>query len=261
MMKRLIYIGLLLLAISIVSYYAIFSALASPTSSVLGQNITRIYDNYTLSGNAINVFSFNSTPDNASIYLERSDVPLDVILLNGTGYGLWRTEVNGSAAATGYLTLAKSLEGRGAVIIYTNITNATIPVTFSKPVYSQNESNLSLGILGAGRFYVLSAISPSSAVSKATVKSTLAEGITLGNSANRLSEFSLAGITVTIMLIAGLIIILIGIMKQDKKKQSEEIKQEVVDKLYKGIKNSSSEDFAERKPKHRAGKEESGRGK
>jgi hypothetical protein len=63
------------------------------------------------------------------------------------------------------------------------------------------------------------------------------------------------------MLIAGLIIILIGIMKQDKKKQSEEIKQEVVDKLYKGIKNSSSEDFAERKPKHRAGKEESGRGK
>ena len=260
MMKRLIYIGLLLLAISIVSYYAIFSSLAGPSSAALSQNITRIYDNYTLSGNAINVFSFKSSPGNASIYLERSDLPLDVILLNSTGYGLWRAEANGSTAA-GYLKLAESLEGKGAVIIYSNVTNATIPVTFSQPVYSQNESNLSLGILGPGRFYVLSAISTGSIGNSATVKSTLAEGISIGNSAGRLSEFSFAGIAVTIMLIAGLIIILIGIMKQDKKKQNEEIKQEVVDELYKGIRNSSYEDSSAYKHKPKAKREKHSRGK
>ena len=254
MMKRLIYIGLLLVAISIVAYYAVFAAIVSPSSASLGQNVTRVYDNYTLSGNAINVFSFNSTPGNASIYLERSNEPLDVILLNSTGYGLWKAGVN-SSAALGYLSLAKSLEGKGAIMIYSNATNATIPVTFSVPAYAENESNLSLGLLGAGRFYVLSAISQHPNVSTATVKSTLAEGISLGNSANRLDEFSLAGITVTIVLIAGLIIILIGIMKQDKKKQSEEIKQEVVDKLYRGIKNSSSEDLAAHKQKRKAHKE------
>ncbi len=261
MMKRLIYIGLLLLAISIVSYYAIFSTIVGPGSQALGRNVTRVYDNYTLSGNSINVFSFNSTPGNASIYLERSNVPLDVILLNGSGYGLWRAEANSSATAKAYLSLAESLEGKGAVIIYSNVTNATIPLTFSKPVYTQNESNLSLGILGAGRFYILSAISQSPTVGDATVKSTLAGDISLGSTTGVLSEVSNAGIAVTITLIAGLVIILIGIMKQDKKKQGEDIKQEAVDKLYSGIKNSSSEDFAARSPRHKERKKEHGRGK
>ncbi|MCL4387775.1 hypothetical protein M1567_01330 [Candidatus Marsarchaeota archaeon] len=250
---------MLLLAISIISYYAIFSALVSPTSSALGHNITRVYDNYSISGNSINVFSFNSTPENASVYFERSSAPLEVFLLNGSGYGLWRAEVNSSATSADYLSIAKGLEGRGALIIYDNATNATIPVTFSKPIYSENESNLSFGILGAGRFYVLSAVSPYSTVSNATVKSALAEGISLGGSANKLTEFSLSGIVVTLMLIAALIIILVGIMKQDTKKQAEEIKPEVVDALYKGIKGTSSEELAERKLKHKAGKKGAGR--
>ncbi|MEM0201684.1 MAG: hypothetical protein QXR73_00710 [Candidatus Micrarchaeaceae archaeon] len=249
MMKRLIYIGLLLLAISIISYYAIYSSVVSLSSSGFGQNITRVYDNYSLSGNSINIFSFNSTTGNASIYLERSNLPLDVFLLNHTGYSLWRTDINGSATAANYLAIAKRLEGNGAIILYSNVTNATIPVTFSKPIYSQNESNLSFGILGRGRFYVLSAISANSSVHDATVKSTLAEGVSISNSANKLSEFSFVGMVVTIMLIAGLVIILVGIMKQDKKKQSEEIKPEIVDELYKGIKNSSSENHTAKRPK------------
>jgi hypothetical protein len=240
MMKRLIYLGFLLVAISIVSYYAIFSSVSSQAGSALGQNVTRIYDNYSLSGNSINVFGFNSTAGNASIYLERSNSPLEVFLLNGTGYGRWKAAINGSENASGYMALAKRLEGKGALMIYYNVTNATIPVVFSKPVYAQNESNLSLGILGSGRFYVLSAMSPRSEAGNATVKSTLAEGISLYGSSGIAGEFSFAGMAVTITLVAGLILILIGIMKEDAKKHDDDIKPEAVDELYRGIRNSSS---------------------
>ncbi|MEM0154526.1 MAG: hypothetical protein QW814_01675 [Methanothrix sp.] len=255
MMKRLIYIGLLLLVISIISYYAIYSSVVNLSSSGFGENITRVYDNYSLSSNSINIFSFNSTAGNASIYLERSNLPLDVFLLNSTGYSAWQTDINGSATAADYLAIAKRLEGNGAIILYSNVTNATIPVTFSKPIYLQNESNLSFGILGQGKFYVLSSIAANSLAHNATVKSTLAEGVSIGKSASSLGEFSFTGMAVTIMLIAGLVIILIGIMKQDKKKQSEEIKPEIVDELYKGIKNSSSENREAKRPKQSHKKE------
>ncbi len=79
-------------------------------------------------------------------------------------------------------------------------------------------------------------------------KSIFVGGISATKSNNAISQSEYLGGFATLLFIASLVIILIGIMKQDTKKQKESIKPEIVDELYKGIKNSSAVEEKE-KPK------------
>ncbi|MCL5680325.1 MAG: hypothetical protein M1465_03240 [Candidatus Marsarchaeota archaeon] len=241
MIKRIVYIGLFLLAISIVAYYSVYSSIMSQTTAGYAQNITRIYDNFTLVNNSVGTFSFMSHVNNASIYVLRASAPVDVFVLNATGYGNWKNFVSNGSSTANDLRIAKSLEGKGAVMLYENVTNATMPVSFVKPIYVQNNSNITFGMLGQGKFYILSTLFPATNNSKATVNSTLAPSIDISQSISDARSLSLVGIAATLMLIVSFVVILIGILRQDKSKQNEELKPEAVEELYKGIRNSSSE--------------------
>jgi len=255
MIKRMIYVGLLLLAISIVLYYSVYSSLVNLSNAGYAQNITRVYDNFTLTNNSVGTFRFLSHPGNSSVYVVRSSAPIDVFLLNATGYNGWKSLASNTSTTANDLEIAKALEGKGALILYANVTNATVPVSFVKPLYAQNDSNLSLGILGHGMFYVLSTISPYSNTRKATVNSTIALNISIGNSLDKAKSLGYVGAVATLMLVVSFIVILVGILRQDKSKQKEELKPEVVDELYKGIKNSSSaENSSDTKKQHKSKK-------
>ncbi|EQD53298.1 hypothetical protein B2A_06274, partial [mine drainage metagenome] len=171
----------------------------------------------------------------------RANAPVDVFLLNATGYDNWKSFVSNGSSTANDLRIAKSLEGRGAVMLYENVTNATMPVSFVKPIYVQNNPNITFGLLGQGKFYILSTLFPAADNSKATVNSTLAPSINISRSISEAKSLSSVGIVATLMLVVSFIIILVGILRQDKSKQKEELKPEAVEELYKGIKNSSSE--------------------
>lgn len=245
-MKKLVYIGLLLLVISLVAYYSIYSSILSQTTSASSQNFTKVYDNFTLSGNSINILLFNSTAHNATIYVSNSNHPLNMFLLNKTGYDALENSITKNSSVSTDFKIVEGLEGRGAIMIYQNATNVTIPATFEKPVYTINDSNLSLGLLGSGRFYITTTLYNPSGASPVTVKSTLVSNVAISNALGSAEGLSVEGIAVTILLISSFVIILIGLLKQDKKKLKEEINPEVIDDLYRGIKTHPKKETAEK---------------
>lgn len=232
MIKKIVYIGLILLAVSIVSYYAVFSN----TFNYVGypNAYTKVYNNYTLSGNATDVFVFNSTYNTSNVYIETSHSRINAFLANSSGYSEWKALLGNSTGTAKELQTAKALEGKGVLILYENVTNATVPA-YSGAAYYTNNSYLSLGVLGKGSFYFVSTLYNPSIEGKSVVNGTLVNNISIGNLAGKARSFSEMSILVTILFMISLVILLVGIIKQDNSKQNEDIKPEVVDELYKNI--------------------------
>ncbi len=239
MIKKIVYIGLIMLALSIIIYYAIFSSSLSSISSTAGYS--RAYNNFTLNSNSINVFNFSSENSTASFYLESSNKPINAFLANSTGYKAWKAlNLNSSDASS--LTAVKSLEGKGVLIAYENVTNATVPA-YSGAFYVYNNTNMTLGLLGSGTFYFITTLYDSNEV-HASVNGTFIKNVTITGLISKAKDLSYDSLAVTVLFILSLIIILVGILKQDKSKQKEEIKPEVIDELYKNVKTQRQSEHA-----------------
>lgn len=243
MRKKIIYIGIVLLAVAVATLL-LSGSIANVHGLLTEQNVT------------VSSLSFSAVP----IVLANNSIPLVIgrfsskvnfYFFNGTGFSDWTKLMNKSNAPLGYAS-ALSLKGYGLLFAYLNTTSVILPyqpgVGNFTPAYFVNSSK---GFPG-GTYYAVIDNSKGSLSSASQVNATLLYNAQ-GSNGTAITKFiyeeAVFGITFFILLIAGIIIIIYGFIKKPKEgmdamqtsaKPSGSVKSDIdekeIDELYKRIK-------------------------
>ena len=157
--KRFIYAGLVLVVIAIVSIIIVFDTVSSVSQAP--PSILKVV-NFTVGSNSYYYSGFVANGSYIVLALISSKRPLNFYLLNSSTFGEWASYMGSNtsvaANASGF-AYAKGLVGKGAVTIFRNATNVTMPYistyAISGPYYQSNSSNISIGELPHGKYYVV----------------------------------------------------------------------------------------------------------
>ena len=179
-----------------------------------------------------------------------SQSPVDFYLFNYSGFSKWASIAYAGNAPSGY-SAALSLEGAGLLYGYKNARSATVPYTSSidnvSPFYQTNATLLNSA---NGAYYAVVDNTNGSASSATQVKATILyqskpSSLTQGQTASALGVLA-AGAGFFILLIAGIILIIYGLVKKQPQtagtqapQQKSDMSEEQVDQLYKNIKKKS----------------------
>lgn len=226
MKKKLVYLGGILIIIALIILVALIFQLNSLSSSFSSIDIT----NFTVPTSGFYGYAFNSSGKAHDIISVVND-KLDVILFSAKGYDNW-------SRSNETLSSAFKLNKTDLILVAYNTTNFTIPTSPSNLVYESNiinTSDLEEGILPKGNYTLVFYNGNGSFSKNSSVK-----GVISYLSASKVKEYSskmyhmaIYGVTMTILIIIGVILILYGVFKKDKK--APEVKSsesEYIDKLY-----------------------------
>ena len=241
MKKKLVYIGIILIA-------AAFVAVAL-SGKVL--NVSKLVTEKNLSV-ASGGFAYEQlTIANGSIVFLVAKIqgPANFYVFNDTGFSTWTGEVDTGNSPNGYLRAA-ALDGAGAFFTFRNVSEVLIPSTTnlynSTPTYEYNRT----GIVPAGTYYAVVDNTNGSRSSASRVNATVFQLPQTGAKGGGLSSFiygeEIFGLTFFILLVAGIVLLIYGLIKKDSSlsgvdRAKEERKKiglsdEQVDELYKNIK-------------------------
>lgn len=222
--KRFIYVGIVLIIIAIASIIIVFD-----TVSTISQASPRILKvvNFTVGSNSYYYSSIAANGSYIVLALISSKSPLNFYLFNSSAFGAWAlhmgSNVSVASGASGF-AYAKSLIGKGAVTIFHNANNATMPYisnyAASGPYYQSNASNISIGELPHGKYYVVADNTFGSASHNSSVNSTmLIYSPSIKVSSLRSYGYTVvAGGTVSVLaIISGIVILIIGLLKRGPK--------------------------------------------
>ena len=250
MRKKIVYVGIAVLLAGLLAYFYVYSSISSAISASSTQVLSRVYKNFTLQQASYGVINFTGTAPNISAFVVEANKSVDVSLLNASAYALWGSSISSNKSAYGYAEAARSLEGRGAILLYENVTNATYPYTYAQPAYATNNTNATFGILPIGRYYII-VNGHNSSEGQIAVNSIVVGDVSVAENYDTLKSIGLLSVVAVLLFVIGLIIIIVGLFRKDKNKQGSEMSQEAIDKLYSGIRNTptATERHAKQKPK------------
>ncbi len=263
MRKKIVYIGLAVIAISVIAYFAVGYSTAGPIENAFQSIFSSA--NITVGANSYNAFAVSSPGvkgNSTFLFLELTgNYSVNAYMFNASGYDAWRGDV-GVNGTTG-LDAAKALEGRGALMIYENVNllyvhsgfnttgaSANVSPNTTRPVYTAPLINVS----PAGEYYiVLDNGVPSASHSEnleaaikyldPTSQSALENNpnfVTAKNSINTLGEI---GAVVVIAFIVGIIVTLYGVFSKPKEPEGQHAggphqktqEEKYIDALYKNV--------------------------
>ncbi|EET90474.1 MAG: hypothetical protein LVQ97_02925 [Candidatus Micrarchaeales archaeon] len=222
--KRFIYAGLVLVVIAIVSIIIVFDTVSSVSQAP--PSILKVV-NFTVGSNSYYYSGFVANGSYIVLALISSKRPLNFYLLNSSTFGEWASYMGSNtsvaANASGF-AYAKGLVGKGAVTIFRNATNVTMPYistyAISGPYYQSNSSNISIGELPHGKYYVVADNTFGSASHNSSVNTTmLIYSPDIKVSSLRSYGYTVvAGGTVSVLaIISGIVLLIIGLLKRGPK--------------------------------------------
>lgn len=252
MIKKIVYIGLILLATALIVFMV-----SGGISSEISQNLQGLAQsqNLTIPQNS---FSYVAMPlsNSSTFYLAVANFskPINVYLLNNSAFASWKSAVSGNTPVNS-LGVAVSLEGKGAFYIYNSVTIATIPAYLGNanitPLYSASINKT----YAAGNYYFVmdntndssSALQVQSRVAylPPVTNSSLKTGA-FANIGNEFQQEVYLGVFFFIFLVLGVIILVWGVMKKPKNEGEQaapgwkpqtkgELNPKYVNQLYKNV--------------------------
>lgn len=232
MIKKIVYIGLLVFVIGLVAMF----------SNAATQNISGLSQAQPIASNfSINASSFYSAPlyiSNLSLVIVLCNFsrPVNIYLMNSSGLSAWSRSEG--------LSRAESLEGKGTLLI---VRNSTL---FSLPSLQANNSSTHVLYSGLGKarfnpgtYYLVADNTNGSASSKDPVSGQIVYVPEVPNETTQanLSQFGTQiafGAVGFIIVLAGIVLIVYGLMKAPKvpgRKDGDTPSDEEVDRLYSGV--------------------------
>ncbi len=240
MQKKIIIIGIVVFIASLL-IGLISSASLSPPFTAVNMSIGSGMFNSSITFNVTNSSSF-------FMLIAKFNQPINVYLFNKSAFDNWSSKVISSNYSNKSLDYAKSLENHGALAIYTNVSNFTIPqqngVSNGNQVYTANNNSTKSG----SYTFVFDNVNGNTVNANATIgKVYYLLPIQLNNIQSNpkfsayLNNISYIGAAMLAGIIAGVGIIIYGILKKPKLNmeagnntaESEEIKNR--NELYKSI--------------------------
>ncbi len=254
MQKKLVYVGVL----AIVAAAAIFMLSVAAQPTITG-TAKQLVENFT-----VPMLRYNATPfatNGSEVYelFAETNMSSNVFIFNTTGFDAWQKATAG--APYNGLEAALSLEGRGALVIFSSVKSASIPAALSNtPEYLSNTINASSGVLPAGTYYAvvenMNGTKPNPAQLNVTLVYIYGISSRLPSQVGML--VSAGSIAAMALFVVGLLIVVVGAIRAGPPSAAASaITQEQVEALYKGVGNDkyknrkSAKSTSRRKPGRR----------
>ncbi len=224
MRKKLIIIGIIVLIIGIAVSEIVTNVVSPPISS----------ENLTITANGYNYMQFNFSNSLALfVFYAQFKDPLDVYIMNSTAFSAWESSLNKTIPPNGFVS-AISLEGNGVAGIYKNMstymlsypvnyTNNTVYIDKNLTTSNSTSGNLSIEDSNATYFIVfnnmngnVSNTSPNEAYIKYIPPLTLSNIQSDHKVVNYIYISGSSLMAALVLVIAGIIVIVIGIIKKPK---------------------------------------------
>ncbi len=254
MEKKIVYIGLGLIVLSI-----IVLLLSSGTTSSLSQSLQSSFltQNITVQAHNFASIQLNATNSSYIFVIGVMNNPANFYLFNSSAYSKWTSYIQTANSPSG-LTKAISLEGNGVSIIYRNQTNVSIPsgtgFVQTTPFYAISNQSM----FRKGTYYAVIDNTNGSASEANPVKASfvylppitnqsLASG-PFSSFSKQLNQEILYGLAFFILIAAGIIVLIYGLIKKPKtpgggqpsqQKVNPKADQQYVDNLYKNVDKNS----------------------
>jgi hypothetical protein len=248
-----VYIGIAFIIAAIVVIL-----ISTGTTSNIGTTLqqTLIVNNLTIKSGEIASTPININANSFVFAFITLTKPANIYFFNNSAYKIWINETNTTNSPTG-LKNAENLEGAGALIIYRNTTNATIPTNLgsvnSSLLYSTNQSQLYPK--GTYDFVIDNSNGSASRSSNFAAKVAYLPPFTNGSLSSgplaqlgsQIDQEVVYGVLFFLLFVAGIIIVIYGLIKEPKDKQASVPKndqpqkletkadQQYVDELYKKV--------------------------
>lgn len=269
MQKKIVYIGVALLILALIVFLE-SSSLTNTALQNTTQNITQSLQRSSVTQNVVvQSDSFYVLPlpitNTTAFFLAVGNFSsrVNAYLFNGAGFGAWNSIVSGNTMAIG-LNSAIDLEGRGALIIYRNVTFASVPPYIQEanvtPIYMSNAS-----IANVSTYYFVIDNTNGSASSSKQVDVTTKFGSFQSSALSSLSGLQTAfdlGLVFFVLLVAGLLALVLGILRKPKgdaemppvgmKLKKDEVNPAYVNRLYRNLRRRGKR--AQRRSKRTARK-------
>lgn len=232
MKKKIVLIGVALLVLAIV-FLAIDSTIGIGGSKPTTSNFTVGADN----------FSYLPVEYNSSIAILAIETllssPTNIYILNGSAFSAWSSRIKGNSSADGLAYIEKM--GVNSSYVASNRSIATIPISLEGNKVLQN--NLTLN-----KIYVVIDNTHGSKSYATQVNATVSYLTIVSTKVSSTLAISLVfSVGFILLLVAGIIVIVYGILKKDVENAAqgaakgvsakEQKDKEYVDQLYKGIKS------------------------
>ena len=239
MKKTFVYLGIILMIASF-AVVALSGSIVNPGKLITQKNLT-----VTSAGFSYVQFTI---PNSLIVFLvARMSKPANFYVLNGSGFAQWSSEVAAGNSPNGY-NLATALDGAGTFFAYRNASEVLIPSTAklynSTPTYSYN----SIGLVPAGTYYAVVDNTNGSRSSSSQINATVVylpeSSAGSGGLTSLVYDEAIIGLSFFILLIAGIIILIYGLLKKDSglksvmlgaEKKKGEVSDDQIDELYRNI--------------------------
>ena len=237
MKKKFVYIGAILIVISIIILAVLIAYVSSLTSSS-SENALGL-KNFTVDENNIYSYPFYSN-GNSSLLISIINNKADMMILNVSEFKNWESTNE---------TIDSAINNKDAMLIINNITNLTIPLSPKIiPNYistSNLKANLANGIIPIGYYDLVVYNKNGSPSSNSSIPGIIdyIPSSKLGFISGYLDKMSIAAIVMILLFVAGLIIIIYGFIKKDDQEKAMMNKKDetsnYIDNLYDSVEDSS----------------------
>lgn len=210
MQKRLVYSGLLLIALSIILFGIIASSTSSTFSKLYGE---LVYKNITINSNSLYYIDINSTTASPMLMGLGMHSPAQVFLFNASSFSAW---ISGVGPKSGIRSVIP-FEGKGLMLAYNNTMNVSIPAEPSNAlVYQSNSSKISLGELPIGNYKLIIDNANGSSSLNTTINATYVylPSSSVSSITGSTNGVGLLSIAALLLFISGLALLIYGIIKR-----------------------------------------------
>ncbi len=224
MIKKFVYIGLLLVLIFFIALIASSGYLFNQIKS------SSYYINKTLEVNAFNYSYFSLPIQNLSKFalILKSNNPVNFYLFNGSGFNKWNNSVASNLNKVNGLNEAKSQINNGIILINQNTTLIQYPES-SPNVY---QANLTKQKLNQTYYFVIDNTNGSKSASK-NISVSIIYVYLNSTLVPIFSRMAIIGLITFIILIAGIVLIVFGILKKNKNPAQENKNEEMPEEIKK----------------------------
>ena len=239
MQKRLVYSGLLLMALSIILFGIIASSTSSTFSKLYGD---LVYKNITVNSNSLYYIDINSTTASPMLMGLGIHSPVQVFLFNESSFSVW---VSGTGPRSG-ISGATPFEGKGLILAYNNTMNASIPTEPNNAlVYQSNSSKASPGELPIGSYKLVIDNANGSSSSNTAINATYVylPSSSVSSITGSTSGMGILSIVALLLFISGIALLIYGVIKKSAMVSKSAVaglssgtpSDEAIDRLYESI--------------------------
>ncbi len=233
MIKKFVYIGLLLILIFFV-ILLISSSYFLNQLKTISQSNPNIYINKTIQINPSNYsyFTINIKNIEKFVLVAKFNNPINFYLFNNSGFNKWNNSMSNNQNKLNGFIQANSLINNGSLLILKNTSLIEFPKISSSLIF---KANLTKQPLNQTYYFVIDNTNGSKSVNK-----TITAEITYIYIGSKLlvkvyTLMAIFGLISFIILIAGIVFIIFGALKNNKKKKIEEELPTDIKKIYSQI--------------------------